>query len=146
MMERKDAKKIIDRELVPLMERLGIPHWKVVITLGPIEQRPECSNIIGWCVRYPDYNQAEITINFDDIEDETMLMRTLVHELFHIVISPFDVYRDTITQHIEPDSHEGRSECRLFTYVVEQTIINLERMYRGLSSPVAVSKSVKGKK
>lgn len=145
-MERKDAKKIIDRELVPLMERLGIPHWKITIVLGPTESTDDGSCVLGLCRRLPDYNRAQITINFDDIEDEAKLMRTLVHELSHIVISPFDVYRDTITQHLAPDSHEGRSECRLFTYVVEQTIINLERMYRGLTSPVAVSKSVKGKK
>ncbi len=45
----------------------------------------------------------------------------------HVILAPFDLYRDLMTQHIVNDTPEGRQENRAWSYAVEQAVVNLEK-------------------
>lgn len=131
-MDRSAVQAIVARELEGLRNRMGLADWNLRVQFGPCS-RP------GWvasCENQPDYNRSTITIDPAVHDDEAEVLDSLVHELCHAVLAPFDVYREAMLQ-LVPDfnsSPEGKQEDRYWTYFVEQAVANLERMYRGLSS------------
>jgi hypothetical protein len=36
-MDRSEVKAIVEAEIDPLMDRLGIPHWRITVCFGPID-------------------------------------------------------------------------------------------------------------
>ena len=132
-MDRSAVKAIVDREIEPMMARLGVPHWRVSVDYGP------CSNP-NWkasCGRTPDYNQATITIDASLADNEQDVIDSLEHELFHVLLAPFGLYRDLVTQHVAEGSAEEKQEARLFCFTIEQMVINLKRMRIGLAPAVS---------
>lgn len=126
-MDRSAVKAIVDREIGGLMEAMGVPHWKVEVRYEP------CSNPewMAMCHRVVDYNTCRITIDPDMADDERGVVRSLVHELAHVLLAPFDLYREAITQHIDAGTVAARQEARLWNFAVEQAVINIERLWRG---------------
>src|SRR4051812_30600557 len=95
-MERSEVKAIVAVEIEPMMRRLGIAHWKVSLDYESI--RPDSDGVLkrGECTRLVDYNSAYISLNPDSFADREAVVATLRHELFHIVLSPYDLYSSTI--------------------------------------------------
>jgi hypothetical protein len=129
-MDRSEVKAIVDREIEPLMEMMGVPHWRIKVEY----ERPENGEWEAECHRIPPYNRANVRIDPDSMADADHVIRTLVHELAHVVLSPFDVYRNVMTAHDVEGSPEDKRERQLWTYAVEQAVINVERMYRGMKA------------
>jgi cobalamin biosynthesis protein CbiG len=136
-LDRSVVERIARRELEPLKEKLGIPHWDVMIVLEDIEDRPDTprgQRDIAESIPHPPYNQARIGIDPDQIEDEEHLLKVIRHELFHILLSPYRVYRHVQSATIRAGSPADEQEDRLWRYCDEQAVINLERMHRGLTA------------
>ncbi len=128
-MDTSAVKAIVDRHIEPLMESMGIPHWKISVYYDSCSD-PEW---VAECRRICDYNQAWITIDPRHAVDEAGVVKSLVHELCHVILAPLDVYREAMTQHIENGTDLAKQENRLWSHFIEQTVINCERMYRGLN-------------
>jgi hypothetical protein len=129
-MDRSAARAIVDREIEPLMRRLGIPHWHVSVVYD-LRADNTSATTQALCHTLVDYNRARIEIDPDAIDDEADLLRVLRHELMHVLLSPFDLVANTLR-----DALDDRSRAVLQTiqaYAQEQAVINLERMYRGLT-------------
>lgn len=132
-MDRSKVQEIVEREIESLMRRLGIPHWNVKVRLDQIGQAPDGWRRVGQCDLRPDYNRAIVEINPDDIDDEQHLMKVLRHELFHILLSPYTVYREIVAQYVPTGTPEDRADTRAYTHFMEQAVVNLERMFQGLT-------------
>jgi hypothetical protein len=132
--DRGQVKAIVDREIEPLMARLGVPHWHVTVSYDLRADDGTCRTN-GRCTRVIDYNQAHIELAPGELDDEAHVLKMLRHELFHIVASPFDLYMQAADQYTKADSPEEAVLRRVFDHAVEQAMINLERMFTGLTSP-----------
>jgi hypothetical protein len=131
-MDRSAVKAIVDREVGPLMARLGVPHWHVVVSYDLRQDDGTC-RINGQCTRAIDYNKAHIELAPEEFEDEADVLKTLRHELFHVVASPFDLYVQAADQLTREGSPEEAILRLVFDHAVEKAMINLERMYTGLT-------------
>ena len=128
-MKKAEVKAIVDANIEPWMEKLGIPHWSIEVTYGPCADR----NWQASCDRQVAYNQAHIIIDPKHAVDEEGVIRSLVHELLHVVLAPFDLYRDVLSQHCgEAGSVRAREERALFDFTVEQLVVNLRRVVKGM--------------
>jgi hypothetical protein len=131
-MDRSQVKKIVDEHIEGLMGRLGIPHWHIIVSYD-LRSDNGIARIKGRCTRTIDYNKAHIEFDPEECEDEADVLKTLRHELFHIVASPFDLYMQAADQCTEKDSPAEAILNRIFDHAVEKVMINLERMFIGLT-------------
>jgi hypothetical protein len=133
MMDRSGVKSIVERELEPLMQRLGVSDWKVRFSYDPEPADGDEHLKHGECTRLVDYNSAHISLNPESFDDEEAVIRTLRHELFHIVLSPFDLYSSAVDR-LEILGPTGVILERLWHHACERSVINLERMFSGLTA------------
>jgi hypothetical protein len=124
-MDRSAVKAIVESHLDSLAEVFGVERWCIQVNYEACDN----PNHGASCGRAVDYDKAFITIDPDKHKDEGEVVDSLRHEIEHILLSPFDLYRDAMTQHIDDETKEHRQEQRLFTYAVEQTVINIERLW-----------------
>jgi hypothetical protein len=135
--DRSAVVRIVGRTIEPLMERLGIPHWHIEVIYGPLTddgERPSPgTRYVAECNASIPYDQASIRIDPEQIDDEEHLLEVLRHELFHVLVSPFNLHRNIQVATIESGSPADEQEGGLWKYCEEQAVINLERMYLGLT-------------
>jgi hypothetical protein len=62
----------------------------------------------------------------------------LRHELFHVVLSPYDLYERAVANAGLTDDMD-RVLGRVWTHVMEKAVINLERAFHGLTAEPPVS-------
>lgn len=133
-MDRSAVKAFVDHELEPLMSRLGIPHWRIVVAYepSPVDDNGLCRN--GECIRLVDYNSARIVLNPEAFANESEIHATLLHELFHVVASPFDVFANAVKA-LQLNDDVQRVLESVLTHASERMVIHLRRMYLGLTAP-----------
>jgi hypothetical protein len=123
------VKAIVDANIERLMRAFGVPHWKIRVVYGPCEQ----DHWQAECLRQVNYNFAEITINPHKHSDEAEVIESLEHELMHVVHSPFDLFYEVALQFVnDKDALDALS--RTWSYCTEQTVVNLNRLKRGLAN------------
>lgn len=129
-MDRSEVKAIVDREIEALKERLGIPHWRIKASYD-LRDGDAC----GQCTRRVDYNQAFIEFDPDGLDDEQHVLKVLRHELFHVVLVPFDIVFNALRPVLEKDATLAGTIDSIREHATEQAVINLERMWSGLTHP-----------
>jgi hypothetical protein len=138
-LDQSAVERIARRELESLMEVLGIPHWRITVEYELPPDEGDGRHPRGWqttaeCGLNTPYNQATIRIAPGRIDDRDHLIKVLRHELFHVLLSPYRLYRHVQAATIREGSPADEQEDRLWDYCDEQAVINLERMYRGLTA------------
>lgn len=135
-MDRSKVKAIVDRELQGLMLRLGVPHWQITVAYEPETANNNGFIRKGLCSTSIDYNSACITLNPEAFEQESDVLRTLRHELFHVVLAPNDIYTNAVLHALgETNAALNATLASVRTHAEEQAVIALERMYAGLTPP-----------
>ena len=126
-MEKSEVRAIVEREAESLLRSFGVSPWKLTIAYDLVgdEQLGECSRLL-------DYQTATIRLNPSLLDDEAAVLSTLRHELLHIVLSPLDLYTATVGPLVEGPLRDVLE--RVWTHALERTVINLERLHRGLTS------------
>jgi hypothetical protein len=133
-MDRSAVKEIVDREVESLRHRLGIEDWKIRVEYhaeGPDDDgglsRAECTRLV-------DYGIACISINHEALEAEAEVIETIRHELFHVVLAPFDLHRSAVERMDFDDAKAARAVLsRVWDHSCERAVANLEKMYQRLS-------------
>jgi hypothetical protein len=126
-MDRSAVGAIVERELKPLQEKLGLCHWDIEVECGPIQGGGN-----GQCSRSADYDRATIELDPEQLDDEAHVLKVLRHELFHIVHSPFDLYSCAVDNAGLGKTMDDVLD-RIWRHACEKTVINLERMYNGFT-------------
>jgi hypothetical protein len=130
-METSEVREVVEREMPGLLRRLGLGRWKVRVSYA--HRAPEDGTVQrGECTRLVDYDDACITLNPGAFDDEAGVLVTLRHELFHIVLAPFDLFMATAERLVETPSPAADVLDRIWGHAVERAVIALERMYSGL--------------
>ncbi len=131
-MDQPECKTIVDNEAERLALRLGIPHWDLLIECVPLPDDEQ-----GWTRRgnveiKPEYNKAHIRLNPEAFSIPPDVLKTLRHEMLHVVLSPFDQFLAIIRPVLERNKTVEKMALAAWTQSAEKAVINLERMYRGL--------------
>lgn len=131
-MDRSAVKRIVEREIGPLQRRLGLDHWKIAVSYDLREGGDGCRSE-ATCSILVDYDRARIDLDPDCLDDEAAVLRVLRHELFHLVLAPFNVVVNALRPSLEkaPDLMAAMESIR--AHADERAAINLERMWQGLA-------------
>jgi hypothetical protein len=132
-MDRSAVKKVVDGAIEPLIEKLGVPHWRIEVHYS-LRESTDAFQVHAACTRDVNYNRAVIEFDPDQFDDEAHVLKALRHELFHVVLSPFDLFGQGVEQVVGEASPAGKVLARTWKYAVEQGVINLERMFNGLTA------------
>ncbi len=128
-MDQSEVKRIVEANLATYLKAFGIAHWKIKVVYD--HELDSC----GECSLQPEYDQARITLNYADLEDEKMVLFCLRHELLHVVNAPQKVFCDQVAAYFN-ESRENDAAAnmlmKMYAYTNERTVKNLERMYEGL--------------
>ena len=121
-MNKDEAKEIVDEYLETMRWKLQLQDWGININYTRIKQ----SGTIGMCRADPKYKRADIDLDYDLIENKTELLRTLRHELFHIMHSHFEVYRKAVSHLVTENEFDAIDE--IFIHAAEDCVLKLENM------------------
>lgn len=132
-MDKSRCKEIVTDNLDEIKWELQVQQWDICLRL----QAPDNPAWRACCEQNLTYNLATITLDPDIYEDSEEgiknLLTDLKHELRHLQLSPFHLYREMIELHL-PAEMTSMSN-RLFAYAVEQTMQNLERQEKWGNTP-----------
>ena len=129
-MDRNAVEAVVDREIEGLIHRLGVAHWRIEVRYDLRDDET-----LGECTRLVNYNKAIVRLNAELLDDDDAVLKTLRHELFHIVLAPFDLFITAAADTVNESTALAAVLDTVKHHAIEKTVINLERMYRGLSHP-----------
>jgi hypothetical protein len=137
-LDRSAVKAIVEAHIDEYLRKLGIAHWKIKVSYRLNEEKGPC-RVAGQCTRVIDYNEAHVELDPDEWDEddpkaEEKILDTLRHELFHIVLSPFDLFWNCADQLTAEDSQQEAMLHRVWDHACEKAVINLERMYLSMTS------------
>lgn len=128
-MDRSKLKAIVDVHIPGIARFLGITDsWHVFWNY----QRQE-GDVAARCKLEIDYRQAVISIDMDHLPDEDEVIDILFHEIAHIVLWPFDLYRNIVGQmipNITDGQPNGMVETTAWKHACEGGVLALERIWR----------------
>jgi hypothetical protein len=130
-MDRTAVEAIVGREIGGLMEKLGVGHWNAEVSYGSIPG--DAGGVVhGQCTRMYDYETATIELDPSSLRDEAHALKTLRHELFHLVLSSYDLYASGVDNLALPKAMHDVLD-RMWRHSCERAVIRLEAMYQGLT-------------
>lgn len=130
-MKRKKLRKIIDANLGPMREALGLWDWKITTYYGVVPSGSQSASAEVYAD--PQYNRAAIHFNPDKIDKKSDALFSLQHELLHIVLAEMKSYVaavERVTEDIGKPACEALDESR--AYSEERLVLALERIFIGL--------------
>jgi hypothetical protein len=125
----------VEKEIESLTERLGLGHWSVVVSYEPQTTDDPDRIPSGRCTPLVDYDSARIVLNPEAFDGQDEVRKTLRHEMFHLVVSPYRVYRQAVVASQPDGSPLVAVLDEVWTHADERAVKNLERMYHGLTKP-----------
>jgi hypothetical protein len=141
-MDKSKVREIVREHAESLMEQLGIPHWKIDFYYN-LRVSDGNHTVKGRCTKSINYNQAMVELDPDSFDDEAEVLKIIRHELLHVVLSPFDLFRQVADEMWKADPTRESMMDRVWDHAVEQAVVNLERMHRGLTRKPEESPDVK---
>lgn len=120
------VKAIVDANLERLRDELWLSDWKISVEYEPLEgdTAAECR------LSNADYNVAVIALDPAQFSNQKQVLQALVHELLHVTLARFDLYRDAVIELIPDHVYQdggGKVEQRLYRHALEQAVEMLQR-------------------
>lgn len=129
-MDASEVKRIIKENYESLADEIGVGHWEITYDCNALESSEAGRTISGRCRIKPAYDQAAITLDPANLDDEADAIRVLRHELLHVALAPYKLFCEAVGEYVVGDERAVRAVDVLWEYAQEQAVINLERMYR----------------
>lgn len=121
-MERSECKKIVEAHLKDLMWELAVQNWQVNIRYQELPERTTASVELNYA-----YEWAILFIDPDKHETTEDVLKSLRHELIHLLLGPIEAYRLTLRELIKPKLHDA--EAQAAHTAIERTVLNIERIF-----------------
>jgi hypothetical protein len=131
-LDKSEVEAIARRELLRLADLLHVAHWTIDLSLDASRLHPSS---MAECERRILYDRATIILDADKHLDEADVIDSIEHELLHVVLAPFDLSWNVVSEsfHGVPLEHVKT----VWQYSLEQTIVTLQRILRDLSARAA---------
>lgn len=129
-MDKSAVEAIVQAHLPGYIEAMGLQGLRIEVSYGRIED--------AGATVLTEINYEKATIQIDpahaDHADEAGVLNSLRHELFHIIVAPFDAWEWQIDADYKRDTPEHRRARDIFIHACERTVLNLERLWRGVEA------------
>ncbi len=132
-MDRSRVEAVVAKHLPGLQAELGLDRWTIQISYEATGADGDGYLRLGECTRLVDYESACFTLNPEGFSDEAAVLKTLRHELFHVVLAPFDLYLAAV-ERLGLTSPTAEVVGRVWDHAAERGVAALERMWRGLTT------------
>lgn len=124
-MDKSVVKAWLDEHARKIIDLFGLRHWHVNIEIG----RCPSPGAGGECRAKMEYERATIWIDHEEIDDVEELERVFKHEVAHILHSPMTMLWAAMAEFVPTDSNEERSMKAIWSFAIELTVKNIERMH-----------------
>ncbi len=129
-MNKSTIKKLTNHYLAPVKHALGLSNWTTVIMFDLISPLDDNGLIAkAECRKDLDYRKATIRFNTPQIADKQDFLDCLVHELAHLLLAPYDLFRQVVREYFDhrQDGNEGADAIgRVWTHACELTTTQVE--------------------
>jgi hypothetical protein len=132
--DRSAVERVVLAHIARLSAMCGLHQWEISVGYSSAPADDDGSLKRGECTRLIDYHSAHISLNPDAFADEAAVLVTLRHELFHIVLAPFDLYTSAVERIELPEVAEELLD-RVRDHAVERCVAGMERLWAGLATP-----------
>lgn len=120
MMEAMDVRAIVEQHAPRMKNALGIERWDISITVGRCHDE-----VKGQCEADPRYMIATIVIDPEHAEDLDDVVKTLRHEMLHVLVSPFEIYRAAVHQLVDIEAALNAVD-EVWTFATENVVHSIE--------------------
>lgn len=124
-MDKSKVIEAIRRHCGPMRDMLGPQDWEITW----LAEAAVTANSKASCSWNVHYSTATIRIDPACHDNEDEIVDSMFHELCHVLLSPFALYREVTTQHIASGSTAERRDNCLFDYAQEQAVLRMERLW-----------------
>lgn len=128
MMDLSEVRRIVDEHLPFMLWDLQVNMWDVRISYEPFRAEVE-EGVAGQNSYDTDYDHCHIQIDPSRADTEEDVLRTLRHELLHLITSPIV----DPEEHIRPFLTKEQQEAlrTMLRHAEERIVLNIERMLDG---------------
>lgn len=121
-MKRVQAERLVRKYTKGLTRDLFLKEWEIDIGVAKLDDDAKGASGV-----MPEYKSSSITIDHTRADDEDDLYRTVRHELVHVMISPFEKYRNQIRFAVSSAGvWRVLEEC--YRTCMEETVVNIEKV------------------
>ena len=141
-MDESKVKIIVKREFKRYQQLLGLPHWTFDFRYQWIGDGNDW--FLGRSYADSKYNTATIELNIELLEDEEAIVKTLRHEMLHVIHAEFATYRSAMEPLVTVA--EFKSLNTVYSSCCEKTVKQLEFLMTGMKIPLLKPKPKKKKR
>src|SRR5262245_40620119 len=131
-MNGSTVERVVFEHLPALSQRLGLSDWEISLSYDSTLGTGDNGITRGECTRLVDYQSAHITLNPEAFNSDELVLSTLRHELFHVVLAEFDLYTSAVDR-LDLGARAEDVLDRVRDHAIERCVAALERMYDGLT-------------
>lgn len=121
MMDKSKAEQVANANIGRIASELQLNGWRLEVSFVPLG-----ADNYGSCTPDPRSCRAEIEIDPAAHDDEAGLLKTLRHELLHILNADFETYRKAVRQFVSEDAFNALDQ--FFEHASETLVMRLERI------------------
>lgn len=101
-MKKKDTVKVLQRIEPMVRAILGLSDLPIKVLIKLSNKKNNDDDLYsGLCYHQDEYNESEIHIFYNIIEDEKELKSVICHELCHVFLGKYTRYRDSVNSSID---------------------------------------------
>lgn len=124
-MEYSEAQALLTKHSGRLQKFLGITETTVIYKL----QRSPNDIYRGECANNVEYSVATIWMDPYFLEDEADFLGVLFHELCHVILGPFDLFKNLVFNNLEEGTPEASSHRTVWTFSCEKGVSALVKIW-----------------
>lgn len=109
----KPTRKDVKAEVKMWQELMGLQRWTITVRFAGVDTGDEAEVETD-----PDYYKATIRVNLDAVKSRKALRLAIVHEMLHIVLSPYTQYSRELV---------GKRKRKLLKRLEERLVSRMER-------------------
>lgn len=125
-MKKKQAQDLLDRFFDPMRHTLGIGHYQLNLALKRLGLA-DSGAVGGMVARRLNYHSADIYLDPENLENPEAFLRTLRHEMIHVLLADFDHFK-AMALTAAPEGLAREMLETTWTHASELTVLNIERM------------------
>lgn len=123
-MTEQEVRDLTAKHMPRLIKELGISSVTVYTFYEAVEIGKPITKMATDVNSVETYRYAQITIYWRLIENEEEFVRSLMHELLHIHLAPFELFAQTWDYLIKDNQKDAFR--KMYRHVVERTVTGLE--------------------
>lgn len=121
MISESRANELLIEYLRDYCKKLKLSHWKIKTKFEHLEEK-----IVGMCNHDSKYNEAVISLDLSQIDDEKEFLDILQHELIHCIMGDLQIAKDVGCAAMS--ATEMRKYFESFDHGIERAVTIVQRI------------------